>query len=54
MIDRGYHAIRFEGRIGLAAVFGGEWVTNLASPMPASWNQIVAWLKQIDAVRQAA
>ena len=26
----------------------------LASPMPASWNQIVAWLKQIDAVRLAA
>lgn len=27
---------------------------NGTSPMPASWNQIVAWLKQIDAVRQAA
>jgi hypothetical protein len=25
----------------------------LASPMPGSWNHIVAWLKQIDAVRQA-
>jgi hypothetical protein len=29
-------------------------VHGLASPMPASWNQIVAWLKQIDAVRLAA
>ena len=27
---------------------------SLASLMPASWNQIVGWLKQIDAVRQAA
>jgi len=26
----------------------------VASPMPGSWNHIVAWLKQIDAVRQAA
>lgn len=25
-----------------------------SSPMPGSWNHIVAWLKQIDAVRQAA
>lgn len=31
-VERGYHAIRFEGRIGLAAVFGTEWVTNVASP----------------------
>jgi hypothetical protein len=27
---------------------------ELASPMPTSWNQIVAWLKQIDTVRLAA
>jgi hypothetical protein len=27
---------------------------GLASPMPASWNQIARWLKQIDGVRQAA
>jgi hypothetical protein len=30
--DRGYRAIRFEGRWGLHAVFGGELVTKLASP----------------------
>jgi hypothetical protein len=24
------------------------------SPMPASWNQIAGWLKQIDSLRQAA
>src|SRR4051812_30173457 len=27
---------------------------GVASPMPSSWNQIASWLKQIDAVRQAA
>jgi hypothetical protein len=26
----------------------------VASPMPASWNQITVWLKQIDALREAA
>jgi len=26
---------------------------NLASPTPASWNQIASWLKQIDNLRQA-
>jgi DNA invertase Pin-like site-specific DNA recombinase len=31
-VDNGYRAIRFEGRWGLDAVFGGELVTNLASP----------------------
>ena len=27
---------------------------KVASPMPASWNQIANWLKQIDTLRQAA
>jgi hypothetical protein len=27
---------------------------EVASPMPASWNQIAGWLKQIDNLRQAA
>ena len=26
----------------------------LASPMPASWNQIANWLKHIEALREAA
>lgn len=26
---------------------------GVASPMPASWNQIVAWLRQIDGLRAA-
>ena len=26
---------------------------KLASPMPASWNQIVPWLRQIDGLRVA-
>jgi hypothetical protein len=39
-VERGYRAIRFEGRIGLEAVFGAELVTNMASPTgfePVSW-----------------
>lgn len=35
VVERGYRAIRFEGRIGLDAIFGGEMVTkvtNMASP----------------------
>lgn len=31
-VERGYRAIRFQGRLGLEAVFGGNLVTNLASP----------------------
>jgi hypothetical protein len=27
---------------------------TVASPMPASWNQIASWLKQIDLLREAA
>jgi hypothetical protein len=39
-IERGYRAIRFTGRIGLEAIFGGEVVMNLASPpgFVALWN----------------
>lgn len=29
-------------------------VQSVASPMPASWNQIAGWLKQIDLLREAA
>jgi site-specific DNA recombinase len=39
-VERGFRAIRFEGRLGLAAVFGGQMVTNLASPTgfePVFW-----------------
>lgn len=31
-VERSYRAIRFQGRIGLEAIFGGNLVTNLASP----------------------
>jgi site-specific DNA recombinase len=31
-VERGHRGVRFEGRIGLAAVLGGEVVTKLASP----------------------
>jgi site-specific DNA recombinase len=30
--EHGYRAVRFHGRIGLEAIFGGNLVTNLASP----------------------
>ena len=35
-VERGYRAIRFDGKIGLEAVFGGEVVTNVASPTGSS------------------
>lgn len=31
-----------------------EWNYEVASPMPASWNQIVSWLKRIDGLRRTA
>ena len=31
-VERGYRAIRFEGQLGLDAVFGGKLVTKMASP----------------------
>jgi hypothetical protein len=31
-VDRGHRAIRFEGWLGLTAMFGSEVVTELASP----------------------
>ena len=43
------------GRADYGTLFNGIVVaTALASPMPASWNQIAGWLKQIDSLRQAA
>ena len=53
-VDKGYRAIRFDGRWGLEAVFGGELVTNLASPISASWNQLDRWLRQVEGLRRAA
>jgi hypothetical protein len=39
-VERGYRAIRFDGRWRLEAVFGVELVTNVASPpgFVALWN----------------
>ena len=31
-----------------------EWSYEVASPMPASWNHVTTWLRQIDALRRAA
>ncbi len=53
VVERGYRAVRFEGRFGRAALFGGL-VTNLASPICASWNQLAGWLRTLDALRWAA
>jgi hypothetical protein len=36
--EGGRHGIRFEGRIGLEAVLGGEVVTKLASPRGSALN----------------
>jgi hypothetical protein len=47
---RGFRAIRFEGRWGLEAVFGGE-VTSMASFSTASWNTVLSWLLRVNDVR---
>ena len=52
-IERGYHAMRFGGRLGVEAIFKGV-VTNLASPTVPSWNQILAFLKQMAELREIA
>ncbi len=52
--------IHFQLRYGFQQALG--WIRKslevnalgLASPMPASWNQIVAWLVRFDALRHAA
>jgi hypothetical protein len=46
--------IPFEAPVKAGLLEGLQPTLHVASPMPASWNQIVAWLKQIDAVRLAA
>jgi len=48
---------RFEGTGTLLPLLRGiasAVPQSIASPMPASWNQIAGWLKQIDSLRQAA
>ena len=46
---------RFEGEAAIGRVLSGivGLPTFVASPMPASWNQIVPWLRQIDGLRAA-
>ena len=46
---------KFSGVVATGTLVSGAVLSEcVASPMPGSWNHIVAWLKQIDAVRQAA
>ena len=46
---------RFEGEAALGQIVAGiaGLPTFVASPMPASWNRIAAWLEQIDGLRAA-
>ena len=44
----------FEQTLGCTAKLRGISRLALASLMPASWNQIDGWLRQIDALRQVA
>lgn len=48
-------AYAFEGTIALDRLLAGvvDLPTKVASPMPASWNRIDEWLRQIEAIRQA-
>jgi hypothetical protein len=50
----GEDGYRFKGTGTVQPIVAGLVPHNLASLMPASWNQIAAWLRQIDGLRQAA
>jgi hypothetical protein len=52
-VERGYRAIRIEGRLGLAAVVSGA-VTKVASHIIPSWNQILLFLRQMARLREIA
>ena len=47
---------RFEGEVAVGRLLAGVagLPPFLASLMPASWNQITVWLRQIDGLRHAA
>ena len=45
---------RFTGQGTLWPLLEGVVPQNVASLRPASWNQIVSWLRQVDGVRRAA
>jgi len=46
---------RFEGEAAIGRLFAGvaDVAPFVASPTPASWNQIASWLRQIDGLRRA-
>ena len=48
-LERSY---RFDGEQASGEFLAGAY--EMASPMPASWNQIIPWLRQIDGLRQVA
>ncbi len=47
-------ARRFEQALGCLGKSRRVNTLELASPMPASWNQIATWLDRIDELRRAA
>jgi hypothetical protein len=53
-IDDAGEAYEITGVANVAALIGSNTLDEMASPMPASWNQITLWLRQIDALREAA
>jgi len=46
--------IKADAEVKTGLLDGLAEIQDVASPMPSSWNRIASWLKQIDAVRQAA
>jgi hypothetical protein len=51
--NEGYYEFEADGVLTKMLV-GVTHPSMVTSPMPASWNQIASWLKQIDNLRQAA
>src|SRR5262245_60383379 len=51
--ERGRRGIRFEGRVGTAAILGRDVVTKVASQSIPSWNQISAFLESMRRLRES-
>ena len=50
---KGYY--EFDGEVSFSTLLAEvAFPILVASPMPASWNQIVPWLRRIDGLRRAA
>jgi len=50
--EEGYDT--FNGRVTLLPVIAGAVPESVASLVPASWNQVASWLRQVEGLRGVA